>query len=85
MIDSGVKLEEYREMKQFWFKRLTTELKGGGFVFKKFDVIEFQHGYQPDSRRMTFELKGIDCIWGKQEWGAKPGEIYFVIKLGKRL
>ena len=37
------------------------------------------------SRIIKFECKGIEIGYGKPEWGAKPGRVYFIIKHGKRL
>ena len=74
MIESGVKLEEYREIKDFWFKRLTN---------KDFKYVQFSYGYT--KRTMTFICDGIEIGTGKPEWGAEPGKNYFVIKLGRRL
>lgn len=75
MIESGEKTEEYREIKEYWYKRLTN---------KNYKYVRFSYGYT--RRTMTFECKDIIC-WetGKPEWGAEPGKEYFVIKLGKRL
>lgn len=80
------KLEEYRDYKEYWFKRLVEE---GNFStkeirkFKDFDTITFVYGYT--KRKMIFECNGIEIGTGKPEWGAEPGREYFVIKLGDRL
>ena len=85
MIESGIKTEEYREFKEYWFKRLVED---GNFStkeirkFKDFDTITFVYGYT--RRKMTFECKGIHLGTGNPEWGAEPGKEYFVIKLGRR-
>ena len=79
LLQSGVKPEEYRELKPFWAKRLCG---------KTFDSVEFTLGYpkaDDTSRRMTFECNGIVVTTGNPEWGAEPGKEYFVIKLGKRI
>ena len=89
MIESGVKTEEYREIKPYWSKRLT------GVEHPLFSVrygyrsanqngythIKFSYGYT--KRTMTFELKGITIGKGKKEWGASDEDV-FIIKLGKR-
>lgn len=79
MIESGVKTEEYREMKKHWVSRLW--LIGGGV--KYFDVVRFSYGYT--KRTMTFECKGITIGRGKPEWGAPIDRNVFIIKLGNRL
>lgn len=52
---------------------------------KDFDTIVFRHGYAKECPEMVVELKGIDVSGGVQEWGAKSGEQYIVLKLGKIL
>ena len=74
LIEKGIKTEEYREIKDFWFKRLTN---------KNFKYVQFSYGYT--KRTMTFICEGIEIGTGKPEWGAKPGKTYFIIKLGRRL
>lgn len=37
------------------------------------------------SRIKIFEHKGIEIGCGKEEWGAEPNKLYFIIKHGKRL
>ena len=90
MRDSGVKSEEYREVKPYWSKRLT------GVEYPPFSVrygyrsanqkgythIKFSYGYT--KRTMTFECKGITIGKGNPEWGAPDTDV-FIIKLGKRL
>ena len=74
MIESGIKREEYREIKPYWEIRL---------AHKKFDAVCFQNGYSKDARRMTWE---VDCIvqsLGYPEWGAPEKQKVFVISLGK--
>ena len=96
MIASGEKKEEYREIKQFWAKRLANGIetyltaflpKGYGYKidWKEFDVIVFSHGYKRDRPQITVEFKGVDIDTGKSKWGAVPKKEYFVIKLGNIL
>ena len=54
-------------------------------TFKNFDAVTFHLGYSKDRPSMTFAIKEIVIDEGKEEWGALPGENYFVIKLGERL
>lgn len=44
--------------------------------------IQFRNGYSKDAPTITLECKGIEIREGKEEWGAVPGEKYFLIKLG---
>ncbi|MBQ7851333.1 MAG: hypothetical protein IJ342_00405 [Muribaculaceae bacterium] len=73
MIESGVKTEEYREIKPYWGKRL---------MFKGLTHVKFSYGYT--KRTMMFEIERITIGKGKPEWGA-PTEFVFTIKLGKRI
>lgn len=50
--------------------------------FQDWDEVCFIHGYKPDAERITLQFKGIEIKEGKPEWGAEPGQQYFVIKLG---
>lgn len=73
LIESGVKTEEYRDIKPYWTKRI---------VGHNFTHVKFSYGYT--KRTMTFELKHISIGKGKPEWGA-PQEDVFIIKLGERV
>lgn len=74
MILSGVKKEEYREIKPYWNKRLLN---------KKFDRIELANGYGKNVPRFQIELESITKGFGKSEWGGDPGQEVYVLKLGK--
>lgn len=74
MIESGIKTEEYREFKEYWFKRLAN---------KKYKYVRFSYGYT--RRTMTFEIEDLGWDIGRPEWGAIPGKVCFVIRLGRRL
>ena len=55
---------------------------------KKFDKTILTLGYpskNDTSRIIQFEHLGIEISTGREEWGAEPGKLYFVIKHGKRL
>lgn len=84
MIESGVKTEEYREIKRYWQTRI--QINGyHRFEFKKFDIITFKNGYQKDARTMSFKFEGIEIGKGVGIWGAEPNEKYFKIKIGQRI
>lgn len=95
MIESGVKTEEYREIKPYWKQRLlkygncwgnnslVVETYNKGFLlFEKYEIVKFSYGYT--KRTMTFEIKEIVIGKGNPEWGA-PNEDVFIIKLGERI
>ena len=91
MIESGIKTEEYREIKPFWCKRLIHDYdesmeEFGAIIFddknfKQYDRVKFSYGYT--KRTMTFEIENISVGYGNKEWGA-PDNIVFIIKLGKK-
>ena len=104
MIESGEKVEEYREITPYWCNRLlyygslgaeefwegvlknTKDLKTlAEYGTREYDTVTFYHGYAKNRPQMTLEFKGIEIKEGKPEWGAEPGRLYFVIKLGKKL
>ena len=70
----------------FWCEFIVpTDIRCGVIQFKGFDKVTFHLGYSKDRPSMTFAIKEIVCDEGREEWGALPGETYFVIKLGERL
>ncbi len=76
MIESGEKVEEYREVKPYW----VTRLEG-----REYDVVRFRNGYSKDARVMVVELLGIGRGLGVLRWGAPELECLFVLRLGKVL
>lgn len=83
MIDSGVKLEEYRDITPFYKSRIEKYIKAlenGDDVY-----VTFYKAYTKDRLRMTFRIDYIVKTEGKQEWGALPGIKYYCIGLGKRI
>jgi hypothetical protein len=82
MIDSGVKLEEYRYIKPYWSDRLDNCDENG----LHYEAVRFQRGYTKNPPTMTFKWdEELVTGEGRPEWGAEPGKKYFVIKLGERL
>jgi len=75
LIESGVKLEEYREIKPYWNKRLLS---------KHYDAVRFRNGYRKDSPVFLIELKEILTGLGIVEWGA-PNHPVYILKLGNVL
>lgn len=83
MIESGIKKEEYREIKDFWTKRLVDKstYSVDDIKYKKYDVVCFSYGYT--KRKMYYKIKSIGMGIGKEEWGASKYPVY-IIKLGER-
>lgn len=73
MISSGEKKEEYRVIKEHWRKRL---------LHDKTTHLKLINGYGRRQPYLIVELKNIKIGTGKEEWGAVPGEQYYVLELG---
>lgn len=92
MIVTGTKNEEYREIKTYWARRLTTnceclydvanELYFGSVVYRPFTHVLFINGYNKDSPRIEKKIKEI-CI-GFPKKGLSPDKWlktrFFIIK-----
>jgi len=75
MIASGVKREEYREMKPYWNKRLMCNKK-------QYDKILFRNGYSRNAPRLLIEFTELQSGLGIIEWGAPEGKAVYILKLG---
>lgn len=75
-ISSGDKREEYRDITDYWRKRLEG---------KHFDVVKFRNGYRKDARTMVFRVEKITVGLGLFQWGAPFTEEVFIIHLGERI
>lgn len=73
-IASGVKREEYREIKPYWTKRLCQG--------QHYTHVQFRNGYRPDSPTMLAELESVHAGHGIPAFGAPPERVY-VLRLGK--
>jgi len=81
LILSGEKKEEYREIKDYWQKRLCgSDPDDQGFYY--FDTITFTNGYAKDAPRFVIDLIDIRVDSGNPKWGAEEGVKYFVLTLG---
>lgn len=92
MIVTGTKKEEYREIKAYWVKRLTTncersydvanEYYCGRIIYRPFTHVLFINGYSKNSPRIEKKIKEI-CI-GLPKKGLCPEEWletgFFIIK-----
>ena len=69
MISKGVKKEEYREIKDYWIKRLKDiSSKEPFYDFIPYDKIIFKNGYAKNAPTMVVEFDGIRigkgfCLW----------------------
>ena len=85
MIQSGMKKEEYREVKPYWDKRLINRDSVDLTSFKRFDVIRFSNGYSRNCQQMDVEFKGIFLGTPKPEWSDNATGIHYIIRLGRIL
>jgi len=95
MIESGIKDEEYRDIKSYWIKRLclyadtlmrcvdcdSLFMCDSCFEPYKYTHVRFRHGYT--KRTMMREIESISIGYGKPEWGAPTDRKVFIIKFKK--
>lgn len=91
MIKSGIKKEEYREIKPYYISRFNHYIPDignmkiihletcTGFVPVS-DYIIFRNGYSSNSPSIKCKVK-ITTGFGKEEWGAEPNKEYFILKI----
>ena len=91
MIKSGVKKEEYREIKPYYDSRFEPYIPIVGNVKMKNvehrtwfwgveNEILFRNGYSKNSPTIKCNVK-IEKGYGKPEWGAEPNKLYYVLKI----
>lgn len=92
MISAGEKTEEYREIKPYWIKRLTTncevaydvatETYCGKVLYRPYTNVLFINGYGNDKPRVEKEIESISI--GKPKKGLCPDKWldteFFIIK-----
>lgn len=85
MIESGVKKDEYRELKPYWFKRLSLYDNRDQLIGLNplgYTHVRFRYGYT--KRTMLFEIMKIVIGRGNPKWGAPTDKDVFIIRLGER-
>lgn len=100
LIESGVKKEEYREIKDYWTKRICKFAnpfpniscgKECNFRTELCDSIVPNNieyvcfSYGYTKRRMKYEVKSISVGKGNPQWGAPTDKEVFIFKLGNRV
>lgn len=85
LIVSGEKKEEYREIKEYWIKRIWPDYKQAAFVkgSKTHDLVKLVNGYSKSSPSVTLELLDVSAGLGSQSLGAPEFEDVFILSLGK--
>lgn len=77
MIKAGIKKEEYREIKEYYDKRL-----GNLFSQKRLAEIVFKNGYGKDAPTIK-TLCSLELGYGNPEWGAELEKTYYVLRIHK--
>ena len=79
-IVSNEKKEEYREIKPYWIKRLTTNC--GKVLYRPYTHVLFINGYGDDKPRVEKEIESIDIGKPRKGWCPEDflGKEFFVIK-----
>ena len=84
MILSGEKKEEYREIKELYYKRLVyRRITDNVNVFVDYDTVTFLNGMKKQTPTIVVECKGISIGKANPEWSGNWQGDAFVIKLGK--
>lgn len=81
MIAAGEKLEEYRDIKPYWERRL---FEPDGMP-KDYDIVRFRNGYSENAPTMDVQLEMIHRGFGSDKWGAENEKVYFVLTLGRTI
>lgn len=82
----GVKREEYREIKEYWLKRLfdvqspMSSLATFGLTPKDFTHVQFRLGYKKNAPTMEFQITDIDINRGDNRMGAPIDKDVIIIK-----
>lgn len=92
MILDGIKQEEYRMLKPYYFKRLFKNFEDDGTCealdfedFQDYDTITFSNGFAKTRPQFVVEFDSISIGVGLKEWGANEDEYCFCIGLGEIL
>lgn len=87
MIDSGEKIEEYREIKPYWLTRFKYFCNHEDMEHElnyDYTHVLFKNGYSKNAPKILFELKEICFGQAKPKWSDNwLGEV-FIIKIGER-
>ena len=84
MIKSGEKKEEYREIKSYYTSRFNfeDEIKNGKILKTVYSSREIllRNGYSNNSPTIKCRVI-IKKGYGKEEWGAEPNKLYYVLRI----
>lgn len=84
MIAKGEKKEEYREIKPYYRTRFQNIdlLDSNGFASGRRSIIGLRNGYSKNAPTLIVTVI-LDIGEGKAEWGAKEGEVYYILKIAE--
>lgn len=83
---AGTKTEEYRAYSPFWISRLgVVNAEGQLYDFRRYDIVRFRNGYDPDSPVMDVEYQGTILEEFMDVPEDSPERFGFAIQLGKVL
>ena len=77
MIKNGEKLEEYRAFTEYYQTRLRNVWGYPAYWHEIHEVI-LKNGYAADAPKLLIKAS-LAVRTGREEWGAKPNEKYFVL------
>ena len=88
MIKSGEKKEEYREIKPYYasrfFKSYIVSGVGLEYILENNPVVNqfviLRNGYSSSSPKIRCYVR-IQKGYGREEWGAEPDKLYYVLKI----
>lgn len=80
MIKSGEKKEEYQEIKHYYDSRLLKKYNINLAYYTDIGYVIFKNGYRKDSPKIKCKCE-LAIDFGKTEWGAKPGKLYYVLRI----
>lgn len=88
--DTGEKLEEYRDITDFWATRILKPgvIRHDGVYLReelKHDTVRFSLGYSKNREQMVFEIEYVYIGPAKPEWSDNAPGLFYKIKLGKRI
>ena len=89
MIESGEKLEEYRDIKPYWWKRILTSdylenPNDGGYAFRH-KFVRFRLGYKKDAEEMIFKSGHVRIGNPKPEWSEGHMNRVIIVPLVERI
>ena len=80
MICRGEKREEYREVTEYWRKRIDSARTLDYKQFKEIFEVKIRAGYNSKAPTATLRVH-LTLGKGVQEWGAEPYKDYYILQI----